>query len=279
MLICTLTISQGETDMKSSKKYFYYILYILPVMLLNNNSFIYAISAFSSKSFDNVPKHNIMDNSRHNKMLYFVFTFIFGVILCFTMNFLYFFGSKQNNLEVKISNTTIIPTYTIFIYIIVAIIWKIAHKNHKKEKIHLIQIFYAIGPMIVASIITGIITPIYYNTKMLYINQLWQSLFVAAFLEELYFRGYLYENCKKIMNYKVARVLTSLIFTLWHMNLMMQVFKNPNINIVTNIIAVFVLGLITSELYDRTNNRLIVPILYHAINNGFVYYMISGIVI
>ncbi|MFI3318892.1 MAG: type II CAAX endopeptidase family protein [Rikenellaceae bacterium] len=87
------------------------------------------------------------------------------------------------------------------------------------------------------------------------------SLLVAApILEEFLCRGIILESVRRKWGLFVACILSSLFFAVLHMH--------P-----TQIINAFVVGLLLSYLYVRTNS-IFAPILLHAFNNGLAFLLI-----
>jgi uncharacterized protein len=84
---------------------------------------------------------------------------------------------------------------------------------------------------------------------------------VAPIVEELIFRGLIFNGFRKNYNGFVAVVMSALLFSLFHLN----PWQMP---------ATFVLGLLLGWLMLRTNN-ILVAILGHSINNTLVLLMVT----
>jgi len=74
----------------------------------------------------------------------------------------------------------------------------------------------------------------------------------APVVEEIIFRGIMIERFGAKYGYKIAVILSSLLFGVLHMD----------------IIGAFIFGIVLSVLYLRTRS-LLLPVLIHAANNGF----------
>lgn len=79
--------------------------------------------------------------------------------------------------------------------------------------------------------------------------------FIVPVLEELLFRGIVYNRLKRYMNKNMAVILSAVIFGVYHMNLLQGVYA-------------FALGLLLVFVYEKYKN-LIAPILFHMAANGF----------
>jgi membrane protease YdiL (CAAX protease family) len=76
---------------------------------------------------------------------------------------------------------------------------------------------------------------------------------IAAVAEEFLFRGLLYNVLRRRMPRWPAAVVGALLFSFMH-------------GVVSNLISLFLLGLVLTWLYERTG-RLLAPVVLHAVNN------------
>lgn len=90
--------------------------------------------------------------------------------------------------------------------------------------------------------------------------------FVSAFLvivilgplvEELFFRGYVYQVFKKYMNVAVASAFSALVFALFHLEFQV-------------LVPLFMLGVILNWLFEGTRS-LWTPFVFHVLNNAFAF--------
>lgn len=263
------------------KKALYLIGYIAPIMYIQINSFIYHISVYASKDFiPAIGEIREVNNISKEEKKKNIKLFIFSVLFCFVLRYLFFIGETDSGFN--IFGVNVFPTYTILMYITIAVIWRkrnIAKPIVKRKMKTLIYSTIAILlPVIINNIIIGILEPRYYMSSTDYIQELWSCFFIAAIVEEFYFRGFMYEILKKITSRVNAQIISSFIFTCWHLNIMYNLFYTVNSVVLINIVSIFVLGIITCQLYDR-NHSLIPAIAYHAINNGIIYCFISFLLI
>lgn len=84
-------------------------------------------------------------------------------------------------------------------------------------------------------------------------------VFIAPIVEELFFRGYLYQIMRKYVHIGWASVLSASIFALFHLEF--QVF-----------IPIFILGLVLNWLFQRSGS-LWTPIAFHMVNNAFAFFI------
>lgn len=131
----------------------------------------------------------------------------------------------------------------------------------KKDK----KLLYVILPAISISILLNLI--IININKLCHIENLsndknmWLILIISSgivgpILEELLFRGIVYNDLKKFNTNKVSIILCTIIFALFH-------------DSVSQIIYAFLIGLILIKLYNKTNN-LSYSIVFHIISNSIV---------
>jgi len=80
---------------------------------------------------------------------------------------------------------------------------------------------------------------------------------IAPIIEELFFRGYIYQVIKKYTSTRWASVIGATIFALFHLEF--QVF-----------IPIFILGLVLNWIFEKSGS-LWTPIAFHMINNTFAY--------
>ena len=76
--------------------------------------------------------------------------------------------------------------------------------------------------------------------------------FINSFLEEFFYRGYAFITLKKHINKKTAYIFSSSIFTIYHIGMLTDFFKFPEI--ILMIIGLFIGGCIFNYLNEKTNN-------------------------
>ena len=94
--------------------------------------------------------------------------------------------------------------------------------------------------------------PFYIDTWGMYIMAVFAMAILPAVVEELLFRGVIFKSLKKY-GPLLAILLSSLLFAMYHLNPMQLVYQ-------------FVMGVVFSVVYLKTNN-LLYPIILHFVNN------------
>lgn len=86
---------------------------------------------------------------------------------------------------------------------------------------------------------------------------------VSPFVEEVIFRGFLYGRMKVYMNWIVALVLSSLLFGIYHGNLVQGVYG-------------FIMGLFFGLVYEKCKNFYLVVIMHDIANLVAFYIQMNG---
>lgn len=87
---------------------------------------------------------------------------------------------------------------------------------------------------------------------------------IGPILEELLFRGIVFNKLKKFNKENISILLTTLLFAFLHSSL-------------TTMIYAFIIGYISIKIYQKTNN-LLISIIYHVISNSLVVLLINSLV-
>lgn len=116
-----------------------------------------------------------------------------------------------------------------------------------------------------------------YNQNALESNAQYDMLFsglsaivIAPIVEEIVFRGAIYGELRK-KSILLAMSSSAFLFGLMHVWIPMIKFGHEHI---ISIVPYFILGLGMSITYERTKN-FIYPLLFHIINNSFMYVMMQ----
>lgn len=140
-------------------------------------------------------------------------------------------------------------------------------KNYKKQNIKNYKLNIK---KIILLILMGILLSVFYNTFMFYLNKylfhtnlfdknnkilitLLSTGIIGPIIEELMFRGIIYNEAKNKYNNKKAIIITTIIFALLHVNFM-------------QIIYAFIMGLIFIKVYEESKN-IKAPIILHMASN------------
>ncbi len=87
--------------------------------------------------------------------------------------------------------------------------------------------------------------------------QILTIVFVTPFMEELFFRGLIYNRIKGYNDYIMASFLSSILFGLYHMNLVQGIYG-------------FVMGMLMCLVYERYKS-ILAPIFMHILANGTAF--------
>ena len=104
------------------------------------------------------------------------------------------------------------------------------------------------------------------------LNSSYRAFVLAGLIEELFYRGLIYDGMKRFFNAKTAILLQAVFFSLIHSRQMVSLFETGDINIVINFICVFFLGVISARIRDYTKSFL-PSIILHGCLNGGIYYL------
>lgn len=87
--------------------------------------------------------------------------------------------------------------------------------------------------------------------------QILTIVFVTPFMEELFFRGLIYNRIKGYNDYIMAAFFSSILFGLYHMNLVQGIYA-------------FVMGIVLCLVYQR-HKSILAPVLMHIAANGTAF--------
>lgn len=262
--------------MKTRKqKYYYSIFYLIPVLLIQLDSLLYHISALSSTFLVQKDQESLTKNKYISKRNFFVWLIV-GLIINYVCVYSAFYIDIDSG--INIGRFILLPHYSMLIPLGVSIFWCNKYLIIKKSSKQFKNTIIFLLPTVVNVTVYSFIKPCYLGDKINYINNTWCAIVLAAFFEEIFYRWFIYNLLKGIISVKKSQIITAIIFVSSHFNLLNMIIFNFNISVVYNILMVFLLGIVTCRLYDHTNS-IITPILYHAINNGVLYYLISMVIV
>ena len=120
-----------------------------------------------------------------------------------------------------------------------------------------IYLFFVLGYFLVRNYIdfSNITTNLTNNMGIDKNNFIFVTLYISfinSFLEEFFYRGYAFITLKKHINKKTAYIFSSSIFTIYHIGMLTDFFKFPEI--ILMIIGLFIGGCIFNYLNEKTNN-------------------------
>lgn len=120
-----------------------------------------------------------------------------------------------------------------------------------------IYLFFVLGYFLVRNFIdfSNITTNLTNNMGIDKNNFIFVTLYISfinSFLEEFFYRGYAFITLKKHINKRTAYIFSSSIFTIYHIGMLTDFFKFPDI--ILMIIGLFIGGCIFNYLNEKTNN-------------------------
>lgn len=201
----------------------------------------------------------------------FVLVFLFTLIFNLNTNFEIGTDIYQQNLNLFISKYKLLIALITFVILIPFLLRKV---KIKKESIDKKKVFFYI--------LVGICVSLSYNlllcglNKIVYFTNLYdnasQNIVVSLIttgifgpiLEELIFRGIIYNKLKVIHKHSVAVLITGLIFGLMHGNLVQFIYT-------------FFFNFILIKSYEKENN-LLIPIIIHISANSIITLLLYFIV-
>jgi len=197
----------------------------------------------------------------------------FSVIMGYVITVLFDAGYLDHGLE--INGIRFIPTYSLIFYVALPILWFLKKDRETLKNLFYIDkniIIYTLViclPLIILNIANTVLESsmeIAYSREHL-LQNIFQYWITASFVEEVFFRGYLYLKLKKIMNTNAAQIISALIFATWHVSLMVTIFNTSSFLTLMNLVAIFFLGIATARILEHSKS-LIPCIVFHALVNG-----------
>lgn len=266
------------------KKELFALMFCVPLVYLKINWFLFGISIIGGCGFfyfedsKNNDKGFIISRSKKESVVDLVII-LSTIILIFIDAILrhnnYFKFSENNIMSVYF------PYYSLFLYYIVGIILMRKYRNpstkfNKKSVFKMLIVLLPVFLNNVAYYVISLTGSGYFDFTT-FSSMAVQTIFVAAILEEIFFRGFLYTCVKKYIGCFKSAIFVSLVFVLWHMNIITNLIECDgviNLLYARQIIIVFMLGIVNCYAFEKTDS-LIVPIIYHILNNGFMYMLIG----
>lgn len=254
--------------------------FCLPLLYIRMYPVLYGLSVASGSFllFENTPKQ-----VRTNKKPARGIAFIFGsIILIFAEAVLRLYGffkmPEWHNIQYYI------PYYSLVIYYIAGIVlYRMYNREEKasevREKKNTIKkIILVLLPTYISNIIYSFLHPGSWPREWSeFSSAVFQIIVVAAIMEEFFFRGFLYSSMKAYLGVVKATIFSSAVFTLHHLNVLSTLFYSDhtiNTQCLQQLLIIFILGVVNCIAFERSK-RLLLPILYHIVNAGALYFTIS----
>lgn len=168
----------------------------------------------------------------------------------------------------SIGNTVILPTWTMLFYPAAGLVFLRGQKRKMKPQ-YAAALLAASGAFLMLSFRAGVQTASAGDAA----GEIWNCLFTAAICEELFFRAAIYPCAARAFGKPQAVLLSAVLFTLWHTSLVMPLLHHFSGVLLTNLLNVLFLGIVTAVIYECWG--LSCSVLFHAVNNGMIIYLID----
>lgn len=258
------------------KKIILIFLFCLPLLYIRMYPEVYGVSVVSGcfLLFENTSK-GIQTNKRQFRDIAVI---LGSIILLFAEAVLRFIGifkmPEWHNIQFYI------PCYSVAFYFIAGIVLNKKYNREEKDKKNTIKkSILVLLPVYISNITYSFLHPrrIVDGNWLEISTVVFQNVVLAAITEELFFRGFLYSSMKAYLGVVKAAIVSSAVFTLWHLNVLSTLLLNDNtINMrsLQQLFLIFILGVVNCIALERSK-RLLLPMLYHIVNNGVCYFTIS----
>lgn len=135
----------------------------------------------------------------------------------------------------------------------------------------LVFCFVMLLPFVVRDSFSAIYDLFSINTRLNaldYINLSYRALILAAFVEELIYRGMIFSELRVHFKPTTAAIIQAGIFTLVHSERWLLLLRSFDLAVLSNLFAVFLLGLLAAFLQRRTKSLLPCILMHFALNGG-----------
>lgn len=243
-------------------------LYGLPLIFLDRFGILFIISAIAitTLSHDNIYDNIYEDRKRTSDFV----SFLAALFITITISFLAYFNKLDNGFD--IFGIFHVNSITVFFYILFPIGWfafrdrlilKSFYKIDKKIFLHTLIICL---PIIITNVLIVLLYPSG-EPKNVLIQNAFQFVFMAGVAEELFYRGFIYNQLKRLCHLNIAVLVSALIFSVIHFNVVGPIVISLNLNSIANLFAIFMLGVSCALIYEKTKS-LIPVIVFHALIDG-----------
>lgn len=246
------------------------LLYLLPFFFLDQYGAIIIISAIGFSEFYKFNAQENLNIENNSKSTYkyvsmIAVFYVFGFLLNCSVSFF--------NFGLKIKEITLIPSYTLLYFIFVPLMYYLLNNKAQLKSLlfmnkHILKITIMMCiPILIISAIEGTCQDTFGVSKSMVFQNMFQAMFTAALVEELFFRGFIYQLLKKVVSINCAQILSAIMFTLYHVTLLKQIFSIENLPIIMNLLSIFLLGVANAKICEKTKS-LVPAIVFHALVDG-----------
>lgn len=274
-----------EVSKNQTNKWWWLTIYLLTIFLNDRYGLMSMLGIFATLMLV-FPKNEFVDETigtvfMDKRVKRNAFALIFVFILLVTEFFLsYYLRRYRSEIfdygGVALGPITIVNSFVIYVEIIGVLIYYVAFEKSNIFKINRrIVLFIAIMlfPFVVRECLLAcyevFISQVVCNAGEYY-NLAYRAFVLAAFVEEVFYRGMVYDALKKYFSSVTAGIIQAMLFTFVHAERWRMLFVEFDVAIAINLFAVFLMGFFASRLRERTQS--IVPgIIMHGALNAGVY--------
>ncbi|MCL6590258.1 MAG: CPBP family intramembrane metalloprotease [Firmicutes bacterium] len=253
------------------------LLYLVPFYYIDSVGFLCVISSLALLNLFYSPVADLYDHRQQKNKTAYLALVIGSIVFTIVQSQLFYMKKLDHGL--LIGEIPLIPTFTTVFYLLFPAYWLIVNLDErgaifKINRKSLTFTLLACLPLIFANITLYVRKFDLLSDQTMILCSAFQALIMAAFIEELFYRAFLYGVLRKIVSVPMAQVISGLTFSLSHLVLVHQFFDTYTIRPVLSLAALFLLGVFYAQVYERTKS-IWPSIIYHAIMNGFILYMIQ----
>lgn len=214
------------------------------------------------------------------------FLFIIGLEIFFSYLFRFLFQKYYSYGSFSVGEFNIIPTFIFWVELGSVLVY---YGLIRKERIHFVNkrslLFSSLLLLpFIYSTVLSLLPYIVKGTESIdlsffdCINSFYRAFILAGFIEELFYRGLVYDGLRSRLPHTSAIIIQAAFFSLIHSRQMVSLFQTGDLNIVINLICVFLLGIVSAKIRDMTNSFL-PSIIFHGCLNGGIYYLGLSIIV
>ncbi|WP_163192170.1 CPBP family intramembrane glutamic endopeptidase [Clostridium thermarum] len=244
------------------------LIYVMPIIFVDKYGVLFIISAIAItnlrfgdwEEYPLTKKRDILD-----KVILMV-----GLAIIALFSYLGYTNKLDNGFY--IFGKLHVPSYVIlFHYIFPVLFYLLKDKEtlnsfFKVSKSILKHTLFICLPIIVTNIFIVLIYPVEQPRDVL-IQNTFQFIFTAGLAEEMFYRGFVYNQMKKIISVKAAIFVSAILFAVLHFNVMGPIITSFNLGSLNNLFAIFMLGVACALIYEKAKS-LIPVIVFHALVDG-----------
>lgn len=282
---CTLETKDSKEEIAKKEKIIRFacmLMYLLPFFIWDDYNIIPLLGAYCLYrllvSFNATASIGARAKASRKEKIYVLS--IMGLEIFFSYIFRFFFSEYYDIGSISFGEFNLIPTFIFWIELASVLVY---YCVIRRENVFLIKkraiIFsvLVILPFIYSTVLSMLPfavkgTEIIDMSPISCLNASYRAFILAGFIEELFYRGLVYDGMKTMMSKSAAIIWQGAFFSLIHSRQMVALVQTGDINIAINFLCVFGLGVISAKIKDYTKSFL-PSMLLHGCLNGGIYYL------